>query len=177
MFSLFSIENKPTGSMSSNEMKGGTVWNEKLAGHNSTNLSSGRNELAPKLIASTSTTDTNVISEQLYNCHTPNVTPGVLTGEDFEVSMLSELNEYHLTQHHSIKGWKPYNRKDRQPNSAAEHGASRHLLSFPEEPDQTDMETFSKLSMGSLRKFLVPEIGDNGNMLNIQRNTWYFENI
>ncbi|KAJ0099121.1 hypothetical protein Patl1_20221 [Pistacia atlantica] len=146
----FLEENKPTVSTSSNEMKGGTVWNEKLEGHNSTNLSSGRNELAPKLISSTSTPDTNVISEQLYNCHTPNVIPGVLTGEDFEVSMLSELNEYYLTQRHSVKGWKSYKKKDRQPNSAAEHGASRHLLSFLEEPDQTDKEKFSKLSMASI---------------------------
>ncbi|RVX01999.1 hypothetical protein CK203_019424 [Vitis vinifera] len=71
----------------------------------------------------------HLLCEKLVSCNKPSVTPAVLTCEDLEQSILSDMKENNSTQNHSVQNWSLY-AKDDQPNSANDNGSSQYLLSL-----------------------------------------------
>ncbi|WKA07301.1 hypothetical protein VitviT2T_025145 [Vitis vinifera] len=126
-------EKKPAVVILSSKEKGGTqvsgVKTAEVNDRNFPNFFSEINQLTCKPIIPTLTFGTEGISGQLVSCNKPSVTPAVLTCEDLEQSILSDMKENNSTQNHSVQNWSLY-AKDDQPNSANDNGSSQYLLSL-----------------------------------------------
>ncbi|KAF8379585.1 hypothetical protein HHK36_029026 [Tetracentron sinense] len=88
------------------------------------------NELRHKFMTSTPTSATVEISESLYYCNKQDAALGVLTCEDLEQSMLSEINENSSSLPHTAQGWNVSDAKTEQPKAVIDNRASQHLLSL-----------------------------------------------
>lgn len=118
--------------MSSKE-KSGTgvsgVETAEVTDQNFPNILSGINQLTCKSLIPTSTFAKEKISRQLVSCDKCSDTPGVLTCEDLEQSILSCMKENNSKQNHSVENLSLYAMAD-QTNSANDNGSSQYLLSL-----------------------------------------------
>ena len=121
-------------------------------------LTSEHVELANKPMASDLVSATVGISEQLYNSNKPYAVPGVLTCEDLEQSILSEISDNSSTLQPPEQSGISSDGKTEQPKTNTGNHASQHLLSLLQKGmDMRDRAPSSNLDQGSSDKLKVLE--------------------
>ncbi|XP_042501547.1 uncharacterized protein LOC122079275 [Macadamia integrifolia] len=88
------------------------------------------NELPNRFMGSTATSAPVEISESVYNHNKSGTTPGVLTCEDLEQSLLQEINKNSSSPQHSVQLCSVTQAKAEQPKADVDDLASHHLLSL-----------------------------------------------
>ncbi|CBI40398.3 unnamed protein product, partial [Vitis vinifera] len=162
-------ENKPTDISSGRpsdllslitggEKAGSQVSDLKTSEQIPLDVTSEHNELANKPMASNLTSATVGIPEQLYNSNKPFAIPGVLTCEDLEHSILSEISDNSATLQPPVQSQSSSDVKTQQPKINIDNHASQHLLSLLQKgTDMKDRAPSSNLDMGSSDKLNVFE--------------------
>lgn len=162
-------ENKPTDISSGRpsdllslitggEKAGSQVSDLKTSEQIPLDVTSEHNELANKPMASNLTSATVGIPEQLYNSNKPFAIPGVLTCEDLEHSILSEISDNSATLQPPVQSQSSSDVKTQQPKINIDNHASQHLLSLLQKgTDMKDRAPSLNLDMGSSDKLNVFE--------------------
>ncbi|KAK9279611.1 hypothetical protein L1049_013290 [Liquidambar formosana] len=121
--------------------------------------------------ATSSLTSASVeITEQLFSGNKTEAVPAVLTCEDLEQSILSEISENSSTLQPPVQGWNVLEAKTDQPKTDIDNRASQHLLSLLQKgTDLKDMAPSPTLDIGSSDKIHVFEVSSIGTALNNSR--------
>ncbi|XP_057980124.1 uncharacterized protein LOC131165954 isoform X2 [Malania oleifera] len=101
------------------------------------------------------------ISAQLHNINKPEAIPAVLTCEDLEQSILSEIGKNSSPLHPSVQGSRVLDVKTEQPNADIDDHASQQLLSLLQKGTRMQkMPPFSNVYMVSSDKLHFLEAGN-----------------
>lgn len=115
-------------------------------------------ELVNKPMACNLTSATVGISEQLYKSNEPFAIPGVLTCEDLEHSILSEITDNVSTLKPPVQSSSPTDEKAEPSKTNIDNQASQHLLSLLQKgTDLKEGTPSSDIDMGSSEKLNVFE--------------------
>ncbi|XP_010261343.1 PREDICTED: uncharacterized protein LOC104600207 isoform X2 [Nelumbo nucifera] len=144
------------------------------------------NELTHGFITSTATSAT-VGTSEAYHYNKPAATPGVLTCEDLEQSILSEINETSPSLQHPAQSWNVLDEKAEQPRADVDDRASQHLLSLlqkgasqkdPAPSPNLDIGLFDKPSAyGSVNPLINSSSEDNVDKMQSSEKTLTLETL
>ncbi|XP_057952004.1 uncharacterized protein LOC131146419 isoform X3 [Malania oleifera] len=143
-------EEKQAGGISSGNVTGRSLAHGMSIGkgseHNLPTVSSESKEVTYKLTTSV----TDGISEQLYSSNEPAVDARILTCEDLEQSILSEVSGQCPFQQVSVQDKGARVSEYEQPNAGSDNSASQHLLSLLRKGTSLEhLAASSKQNMGS----------------------------
>ncbi|KAF8413225.1 hypothetical protein HHK36_001201 [Tetracentron sinense] len=143
------------------------VSDEKATEHIPPNFSSASSDLRHMFMTSTATSATVEISEKLYNCNKQDAARGVLTCEDLEQSILSDINENSSSLQHAVQDWSDSDAKAEQTKADIDDCASQHLLSLLQKgKGRKNLPPSANLDLGSSAKLNVFETGNISTVLN-----------